>query len=575
MTSINDYFYDDLLIILFEYLDYESRVNCRQVCVRWLSLLMTDFKFKSDRKLFLSNCSIHPDLGPVSILMASQFAYETLVISKSALNWVSPYEDNAMPFFEFLGQSITEMILTDFGVDRETHQIFKALPLLRRLKIRGTNSFLKIKDLIDLNCLALFANLNDLEISSPLCIDRICDLKLIMPNLKSLNFTDFAHLESRHLRNLIKLEKDNPGLLRTMYLPMFQENRDDGKHKNEIIECIKRNFALQRIIHTSHVPLKASSVSDVLDECRNINEIFLYCTEVPEITSFNHISVLEIKLTNEYLPNLSPLNALSQLKRLEIEVKESSCCFGHNALNLTKVEILKLIIWKSNCNECYQAISRSFPFLREFQLITFCNATPRGQIKSFFSVWSSSLSELTIRHANSCIGIPLASELNGCDKICSALKSLHLGNNIVINGNSIDKLCLFCPNLLTFKFHVGSASPPIERTLEKFLIAMPRLRTLLIHPSETCFFNVTFDEASMIIEIIIKYGRNLRNLTIPTHYKTNHTHAMKSLFKNLEYLSFVQLKEMDSRRYGYVMSRVKYLESMQENFNKLTEMEGK
>lgn len=467
---------------------------------------MTDFKFRKDRKLFLSNCSIHPSYPPAVVFLNSQFPYETLTISKSALKWLS-YDTDALPFFEFLGESVTKLRLVDFGVDKETCQVFKAFPLLERLRMDGYETFFKVKDLMEVDCLDLFPSLKSLKVRNLLSIDRLFDLMKVVPKLKSLNFQDFDNLESRHYRNMIKFNKEHPGLLQTIYVPMFQEKRDDGVQKSEIIDCVKSNSSIRRVIHKLQAQGRLTGLQDVIREQSSIKEIFLYCVEPPPVTMSN-LTVLEMKLSSDVVQDMSTLEPLINLKSLVLDVKEARCCFGHQPLSLPRLKIFKLSVWNSNCTECYLAISGSFPHLREFHLLTLSNMTPRGQIQYFFGSWAF-LTKLSIRHSTNSVGIPLVNELTKLI-VCHKLTHLALGNNIVINGDAIKKLCGVCPNLVTLKFYMESTSPPINRIIEGLLTALPGLTTLLIHPSEVSFYSVTEEEASQLFGIIIKHGKKLR-----------------------------------------------------------------
>ncbi|XP_063700761.1 uncharacterized protein LOC134831053 [Culicoides brevitarsis] len=542
MASINDFLFDELLIKIFHYLSYEERLACRIVCQRWLQLLLTDFQFRNDRQLFLSNCFIHPDYPPASVLLKSEFSYETLTISKSALKWLC-YKSDAAPFFKFLGQSVVKIQVTDFGVDKDTFKIFKEFPLIKSLTMTEGTSF-KVNDLPD----EAFPSLEHLEVRKLTNICNILDLLHVAPHLKSLNFRESDNWEDKSHESIVKKFKEaHPHLIQSY----VGASTRSGEQSNVSEELLKS----QNIRRVIYYHCQNESFLENINQIPSIKEIFLTCMDFPQVTMTN-LTVL--KLICRTLPDFGPMEPLIYLETFTLEVvHDCSCCFRHQPLNLERLTSFELTINnKNDCNDCFVAISESFPNLRKFHLSTM---TLRSSLLRLSFTWSH-LKKLLIRSPTVFCGIPVANELTNL-AVCHKLTHLSLGNNVIIDKNAIKHLCRVCPKLVWLKFHVESTSPSIVTIMEEVLISLPKLAVLLIHPSEVSFFNVTEEEASLILGIIIKYGKNLRDLIIPTHYKTNHNHAMKLLFEKMPYLSFVQMKEMDSRRYGYVMSRVKYVET--------------
>lgn len=71
----------EILVIILKLLDFDSRKTCKQVCSLWLEILMTEFEFKNDRQLKLTNCYFDTTLAPVSVFINSKYEYESSCIS--------------------------------------------------------------------------------------------------------------------------------------------------------------------------------------------------------------------------------------------------------------------------------------------------------------------------------------------------------------------------------------------------------------------------------------------------------------------------------------------------------------
>lgn len=82
---MNSYFDDipvEILILMFQYMDFDTRKTCKLVCSFWFEILMTNFEFKDDRNLNLANCCFNNNTAPVSIFAKSKYKYDTSTISE-------------------------------------------------------------------------------------------------------------------------------------------------------------------------------------------------------------------------------------------------------------------------------------------------------------------------------------------------------------------------------------------------------------------------------------------------------------------------------------------------------------
>uniref|UniRef100_A0A336N2W7 CSON009277 protein n=1 Tax=Culicoides sonorensis TaxID=179676 RepID=A0A336N2W7_CULSO len=123
--SINDYFFDEILVNIFTYFNGGQLRICREICSKWNDLLKAE-KFKAQWQcLYITH---HIGLNDIIYLMNSDWKFKKLVFRD--MMWKSFPESVMNDFLNFLTKTVEEIEI-DLDDFNNLLQFFPSLQILR------------------------------------------------------------------------------------------------------------------------------------------------------------------------------------------------------------------------------------------------------------------------------------------------------------------------------------------------------------------------------------------------------------------------------------------------------------
>ncbi|XP_063701633.1 uncharacterized protein LOC134831752 [Culicoides brevitarsis] len=377
MASIND-MSNELLEIIFQRLPHHERILCKEVCSRWYSILMESPLFAEDRHIFFKNCTIDANKEPMSTILDAKYLYETFTFSE---------------------------IENDTEIDvQKTLDLFKATKELSFVKV-GKNQMLMNMSL----CAPLVETISFYEENYEDDEDMRLSLKTLTPQksektfekLKTVNLTLDSESREDYLEEFLfpfkKLLHENQEPVFNIHVnnktPLFFDYDNELKcwmylwsTKNakfiinsicicfleiskELIDPFAALDVHYKTFDLAYEPDHDYDVDKLLTKIK-ADEILLRLAELPPIpNNFHRITKVCIDRPLSAYISLKWLEKMMNLKEVEIFSYNgtNSCTFGHEAVQLEKLEIIKLRRRKMTCQECFNAFKQSFGNVKEIQ----------------------------------------------------------------------------------------------------------------------------------------------------------------------------------------------------------------
>lgn len=378
----------EILIFIFQYMDFDSRKACKLVCTLWFDILMTKFEFKNDRNLKLANCSFDKTKrSPVSIFSKSKYKYETSFISiemDSTMKLVVMKKDITYKFWNNIG--ITTLRIENTIYLRDWYREINNINSLQILIIDSFSDFLvnefisqklcfpKIKtvsiqhsnsQLYKLNFSKSFPNLEKLWIEN--VYSTITSTKNItlsnIPNIKNV-WLDYENYE---IDTKIPFKYENLYLKQNIYLPEFYEYLENVKSNLVHTLTLQSHENTQYKIPNNH--------PDVWSMYKNVKKIKLTFMR-PQNCFFAH-QILSF-----------PLEVLE----MDYIFVETYCLMCLNSLlnSFEQIKVLKLNLDTGKYFN-FKLILDTWTCLQEIDLTIYCNHTDHQSIiEKFFNISSYS-----------------------------------------------------------------------------------------------------------------------------------------------------------------------------------------
>uniref|UniRef100_A0A336KM61 CSON006853 protein n=1 Tax=Culicoides sonorensis TaxID=179676 RepID=A0A336KM61_CULSO len=352
----------EILIHLFKYLSSEDRKIASEVCHFWHDIWMERI-FDDDRTLKFYHCEINETTAPASILMKTERKYTKMVLGEEI-----EFHDNYSKLFESL-EDITKIEFdTDFESEHLNFKTNNFIGLFKKLKeltipLKPWDIEMNVLENLPQSIEVLTLSLMYDDYSREILNDLRSSISQL-PNLKEFNLecwiptqNIFEFIATSPLTHLTKLSMriDSHGveflkkLEASNLIELFLEF-DDHNCLGKLDEIIP-NFPKLKVLK-----LETPGI-------------------VPTTIHANLIKYLDVQCTNFYRDNIKPLQYLTELEELYINIDYreqafESCFFSHETYlnpNLKRFETIELDN-EFYCHMCFENLVKSFPNLESLIL---------------------------------------------------------------------------------------------------------------------------------------------------------------------------------------------------------------
>lgn len=501
--------------MIFKKLPLHYRLKCKEVCLRWYTLLMTRRIFRLDRHIYLNKCAIEPGLPPMSIFMQASYPYDILTLANGCHS--IPFTRNlkeTLDFWRHLGQSITD-IRFDSSIDPEMYGILYEMPQIKVLRFKNS------LDRVTVGIICMY----------------LTQFKPLLPNLKMLIATScvigpskLTLKQAAALRKIfpenIKIKVVGTGAVGGMQveeiLPVLQSVQanmmivqvDEGPNdiSKSLLATETLPFQCMKLIYP-----KASAepsfdfLKAFLAKHPNVNSVYLECMYVSIPSTLTQIT--GIKITKDNLKNplrsMKVLEPLVNLKSIEIYFPEDeNCIFGHETVNLPKLCVLSIVGMNLKCMDCVTALTSSFPYLSKFEVFQLVFDDYQKVLEMLFKGWRY-LKEALLFCGINLQSLGKAFENFGEQRMY--LRSLQIISTDVfkISGDDLLKMGKVFPHLNTLSINYDGATGDLEDIVKGIIPAFKELTKLGIGASNH-EGPIRKDTAISVLNHIEKYGQSLR-----------------------------------------------------------------
>ncbi|XP_063698025.1 uncharacterized protein LOC134828964 [Culicoides brevitarsis] len=576
ISSVFDDFPNELLLMIFSYLNYKTLQKCRLVSRHWLSVLNTSRKFNDDL-LYLHDCRLDKvEEHPFSTLMKSSRPFYSLKIGRISIS--SNFCSDQL--WEKLSTTVISLDLTELkfvshekckNIDREkSFYVFEKFHKLKTLKISLNMDQKSWEEMILYLKQQKFATKSD-EIQDFFITDLSGDALLfekflqVMPSIKNFHilslsgFKDMPILLQMH-GNAIKHVGPN-----VIVIYHGSGNRVAEEESLKELTDLQELQLLTLDCGWRVDDYNAASINNFLNRQKSLENVTLECYGDIPCDIWSNVTKLTVRF-DDTITSLAKLAPLVNLKSLDFCISESyrdaeyreihPCFFGHEIISNPKLTQLAIktgprkYIYMTrdkpgkSCAECWRTMLESFPNL---EALKFChNKYLKDVVPLILDL--KNLKKLILINLR-CFHCFLTEW-----KSMPVLTHLELWQATKISLEGITKLCEEAPNLRHLRLLGAHLGQP-DNIFKAICQNLPELEIL----------EVDFDSPGLTKQAFHKLHQlqSLKVLGLGNHEKAQLSIPRQiELFENLPKLRIIRDIGSDS----HTVSRLEIKELSKENF---------
>lgn len=510
--------------MIFKHLPLYNRLKCKEVCQRWYELLMTRAIFRQDRHIYMNKCLIEPNRPPLSVFMNAKFSYDILTLDNGNIyHPLVNHLDRTLDFWSHLGHSIREIHIAN-NIRPALYKIFFEMPQLEVLVFRNsfeeaTEGLFLVHDEVQnrpfLPSLKRFvAKEAIIEISKKLS-KPIETLRSMIPKSAEIVIERINVYGNDVLEEILST-------IQTIQVNAMMIIVRDHQHSTikQLLSCERLPLHYMKFVYSSEEESNLDFLNVFLTKHANIRNAKIDFKYVPIPYPFNQLTKLTIAEQGiEPLRSFKVFEPLINLESIRISFRDKYCVFGHETVNLPKLQKLSMLEANPSCMDCITAMVKSFPSLIKFSgLFNILEFVP--MVESMFKNWRY-LKEMRVYSEIGIENLGKAFE-NFEDEqrldfrlleICTKGPTRHTGDDFL-------KMSKVLPHLNTLNIDLDETVTNLEDVVKGIVSEFKELISLVISGRRS-WIPIKSDISRSTLDHIEKYGSSLRVRILHLYFNSN------------------------------------------------------